>query len=52
MKETTMLNQMYDTLEALPPGITAAWLANYHFHTQNHFTRAECLTLAKIAIQG
>jgi len=51
MTEIKMLNQMQDTLDALPP-TTAQWLANYHFVRQSHFTRAECLTLAKIAIQG
>jgi hypothetical protein len=53
MTETKMINQMYDTLEALPPGTTAQWLANYHFHRQDfHFTREECLTLARIAISS
>jgi hypothetical protein len=43
---------MYDTLEALPPGATAHWLANYHFTRQSHFTRDECLTLARIALSS
>lgn len=38
---------MFDTLDALPPCVSAAWLANYHFHRQTHFTLAECLVVAK-----
>jgi hypothetical protein len=52
MNDTQMISMMHDTLEALPPAISAQWLANYHFHTQTHFTRAECLTLARIAISS
>jgi hypothetical protein len=40
-------DQMIDTIDALPPCASAAWLANYHFHTQSHFTLAECLVVAK-----
>jgi hypothetical protein len=40
-------DQMLDTLDALPPCVSAQWLAQYHFHTQSNFTLAECLVVAK-----
>lgn len=43
-------DQMLDTLDALPPCVSAAWLANYHFHRQSHFTLAECLVVAKAVL--
>jgi hypothetical protein len=43
-------DQMFDTLDALPPCVSAAWLANYHFHAQSYFTLAECLVVAKAVL--
>ena len=47
MTNADLQDQMLDTLDALPPCVSAQWLANYHFHTQSHFTLAECLVVAK-----
>lgn len=53
MNDTKMIQQMHDTLDNLPPGTTAQWLSNYHFHRCNgYFTRDECLSLARIAISS
>ena len=52
MSETSMIEMMHDTLDALPLGVTAKWLANYHFVRQYHYTLAECTTLARVAISS
>jgi len=52
MSETSMINMMHDTLDAMPPSVTVQWLAHYHFKHQTHYTLAECTTLARIAISS
>lgn len=52
MTNAQLFNAMQDTLDAVPPTVTAAWLANYHFTRQDFFTFAECLTVAKMALQA
>ena len=44
-----MIENMRDTLDAMPH-VTVEWLANYHFHRQNHYTLPECITFARMVI--
>ena len=45
-----VFDQMLDTIDALPPGVTVAWLANYHFVRQDYLTRSDCVRLARLAL--
>lgn len=50
MTNADLQDQMLNTLDALPPCVSAQWLANYHFHKQSYFTFAECLVVAKAVL--